>query len=58
MCVCVFSLNKISFLLNYWNDTCIPWGRSNGVVAYVLGCDVLVNEIEPQSCYFIHFWIK
>ena len=31
------------------------WGASRDVVAKVLDCDIIVNEFELQSHYYVHF---
>ena len=27
-----------------------------GIVTNVLDCDIVVNEFEPHSEYYVHFW--
>ena len=31
-------------------------GTPHGIVANMLGYDVIASEFKPQSCYFLHFW--
>ena len=31
------------------------WASSSGILAYVLGCNIVVSEFELQYRYYVHF---
>ena len=43
--------------MSYPTGQKVFWGR-NGEIAKVSFCDILVNEFEPKSRYYVHFQTK
>ena len=37
-------------------ETMKEGGCPCGVVANMLGCNIVVSEFKHQLCYYVHFW--